>query len=80
MLPRMYVLMSYQFTLLTEFLFTHFTSIWALIPMYIKGMSAFSVLYVKLLIHSILSKTQRLNIRIYSERRKNNFYSNVYIK
>jgi len=27
-----------------------------------------------------LAKTQRLNIRIYSDRKKNNFYSNVYIK
>jgi len=69
----MYALMSYQFTLVTELLFTHFTSIWALIPMYITGISAFSILYVKLLIHSTLAKTQRLNIRIYSDRKKNNF-------
>ena len=79
-LPRMYALMSYQFTLLTEFLFTHFTSVWALIPMYIRGIYAFSILHVKLLIHSTLAKTQRLNIRIYFDRKKNNFYSKVYIK
>jgi len=76
----MNVLMYYQFTLLTEFLLTHFTSIWVLIPMFITGISAFSILYMKLLIHSTLSKTQRLNIRIYSDTQKNNFYSNVYIK
>jgi hypothetical protein len=51
-----------------------------LIPMYITGMSAFCSLYMKLFIHSTLAKTQRLNIRIYSDRKNNHFYSNVYIK
>jgi len=63
--------MSYQTTLLTELLFTHFTSTWALIPTYITGISAFSTLYMKLLIHCTLAKTQRLNIRIYSDRKVN---------
>jgi len=36
--------------------------------MYITGISAFSTVYMKLFIRSTLVKTQRLNIRIYSDR------------
>jgi hypothetical protein len=49
------------------------------IPMYITGISAFSSVYMKLFIWSTLKK-QRLNIRIYSDRKNNYFYSNLYIK
>ena len=73
----MIALMSYQTTLLTEFLLTHFASIWPLIPMYITRISAFSTLYMKFFIHSTLAKTQRLNIRTYSDKKNNYFYSNV---
>jgi len=71
------VLMSYKNALLTECLITYFTCIWTLTPMYITGISAFSTLYMKLFIHSTLVKTQRLNIRIYSDIY---FYGNVNIK
>ena len=37
--------------------------------MYITGRSAFSTVYVKLFIQCTLVKTQRLNIRIYSDRK-----------
>ena len=36
---------------------------------YSTGISAFSTLYMKLFIHSTLVKTQRVNIRIYCERK-----------
>ena len=49
-------------------------------PMYIIGISAFSTVYVKLFILSILLKTQVLKISIYSNRRNNYLYSNVHIK
>ena len=48
--------------------------------MYNTGISAFSTIYVKLFIQSILLKTQSLNIRIYCERKNNYFYSKVYIE
>jgi hypothetical protein len=48
--------------------------------MYITGISAFITVNVKLLILSTLVKTQRLNIRICSDRNNNYFYSNVQIK
>jgi len=60
-------LMSYQFSLLTECLITHITNIWTPTPIYVTGISAFSIVYVNLFIQSILVKTQRLNIRIYSD-------------
>jgi len=51
-----------------------------LTSMYITGISAFSTVYMKLFIHSTLVKTQSLNIRVYSDRKNNYFYSKVYIK
>ena len=79
-LTTMYALMNFQMALITEGLITHFTWIWTLTPMYIRGISAFSTAYVKLFILSTLVKTQRLNIRIYSDRKINYFYSNEYIQ
>jgi ABC-type sulfate transport system permease component len=46
--------------------------------MYITGISEFGTVYMKLFIPSTLVKTQTLNIRIYSDRKNNYFYSNVY--
>ena len=43
-------------------------------------MSAFSTVHVKFFIQTTLVKTQRLSIRIYSDRKNNYFYSNVHIK
>jgi len=37
--------------------------------MQITGISAFSTVYLELFIQSTLVKTQRLNIRIYSEKK-----------
>ena len=73
----MTALMCYHTPLMT---ITHFTCVWTLTPMYITGISAFTTVYIKLFIRSILVKTQRLNIRIYSDRKNNYFYSNVYSK
>ena len=73
------VLMCYQIPLFTECPIIHFTQIWTLTPMYITGISAFSTLYMKLFFQRTLVKTQRLNIRIYFDRKNNYFYSNVYI-
>jgi len=78
-LTTMYVLMCYKIALLTECLITHITRIRALTTMYITGIPAFSTAYMKLFIQSALVKTQRLNIMIYSDRKNNYFYSNVYI-
>ena len=78
-LTIMYALMCYQTALITECLVTHFTRIFTLTPMYITGISAFSIVYVKLFIQSILVKTQRLKASIYFDRRNNYFCSNVYI-
>ena len=69
----------YQIALFTEYLITLFTRISSLTPIYITGISAFCTVYVKLFILSILVKTQRLNIRKYSDRKKNYFCSNEYI-
>jgi hypothetical protein len=46
--------------------------------MYSTGISAFSTVYFKLFIQRTLVKTQRLNIRIYSDR-KNNYFFTMYI-
>ena len=73
----MYASMCYQETLLTECLITHFTQIWTLIPMYNTGISTFCTVYMNLFIWSTLVKTQRLNIRIYCDRKNNYLYSNV---
>jgi len=48
--------------------------------MHITGIHAFSTVYMKLFIQSALLKKQKLNIRIYSDKKNNYFYSNVYIK
>ena len=72
--------MDYQTALFTECLITHITNIFTLTPTYFAGTSAFSTVYRKLLIHSTLVKRKRLDIRIYSDRKNNYFYSNVYIK
>jgi hypothetical protein len=79
-LITMYMLMFYQTDLLTECFLTHFTRIWMLIPIYIIGISAFSILYLKMFIQSTLVKTQSLNIRIYSDSNNNYFYNDVYMK
>jgi len=47
--------------------------------MYITGISAFSAVYMKF-IRSTLVRTQKLKIRIYTDRRNNYFYSNEYMK
>jgi len=76
----MQALMSHQIAVITEHPIAHFTWIWMLTPVYITGISAFSTVYVKLFIHITLVKTQRLNIRIYSDRMNKYSYSKVYIK
>ena len=68
-LTTMYALMSYQLILFTECLITYFTHKRMLTPTYSTGICAFSTLYLKLFIHSTLVKTQRINIRIYSDRK-----------
>ena len=64
----MYASMYYQSALSIECLVTYCTAIKAFTIMYITGRSAFSTVYVKLFIQSTLVKTQRLNIRIYSDK------------
>jgi hypothetical protein len=76
----MYPLMPYKMALSIECLITICTQIWTLNPIHITGMSAFSTVYVELFIESILVKTQRLNIRIYCDRKNKYFYRNVHIK
>ena len=73
----MYASMCYKTALLSEGPITHFTCIWTLIPMYNRGISAFSTNYVKLFILSTLVKPQNLNIRIYFDR-KNNIFIAMY--
>jgi len=68
-ITTMYASMCYQIALSTECLITYFTAINAFIIMYITGRSAFSTLYVKLFIQNTLVKTQKLNIRTYSDRK-----------
>jgi len=48
--------------------------------MYNIGIYAFSTVYMKLFIHSILVKAQKSNIRIYFDRKNSHFYRNVNIK
>jgi hypothetical protein len=79
-LTSMYALVCYQISFLTERLITQFTWKCTLTATYITRIPAFIIAYVKLFIHSALVKTQRLYIRIYSDRKNNYFYSNVYIK
>ena len=79
-LTSMYALMCCLTLLMTVCPLTHFTCVWMLTPMYITRISALTIVYIKLYIRSILVKTQRLNIRIYSDRKNNYFYSNVYSK
>jgi hypothetical protein len=79
-LTTMCALMCYKTALMTECLITHITSIREFTTMYITGIPAFSTVYMKLFIQSALVKKQRLNIRIYSDRKNNYFHSNVYIK
>ena len=73
-------LVGYQTPLMSERPITHFTQIWTLTSVDITGISAFSTVYMKLLILSTLVKTQRLNIRIYFDRNNSNYYNNVYIE
>jgi len=55
-LSTMYALMFYQVALFTECLVTHFTRMWMLTPLYITGISAFSTVYMKLVIQRTLVK------------------------
>jgi hypothetical protein len=75
----MYSLMFCKTALLCEGSITHFTWICTLVPTYITGISVFSSVYVKF-VQSTLVKTQRLNTRIYCDRKNDYFYSYVYIK
>jgi hypothetical protein len=79
-LITMDALMCYQTPLMTVCPITHFTCVLMLTPMYITGISAFSTVYMKLFIRSSLVKTQRSNIRIYSDTKNSYFYSNVHSK
>jgi len=72
--------MCYQTPLMSESSITHVTQIWTLTPIDITGMSAFSNVYMMFFIQSTLVKTQRLNNRIYFDRKNSYFYSVVYIK
>jgi hypothetical protein len=72
--------MCYKIRLFPECLITHITNIRTLTNMCITGIPVFSTVYMKLFIQSALVKTQRLNIRIYSDRNNHYFYNNVYIK
>jgi hypothetical protein len=65
----MYALMFSQSALLTECLITYCTHIRVIKTMYITGRSAFSAVHMKIFIQSTPLKTQRLNIRIYSDRK-----------
>jgi hypothetical protein len=47
--------------------------------MYITGIPTFSTVYM-MFIQSVLVKTQRLNIRIYCDRKNNYFYYKVHIE
>ena len=76
-LTAMYASMCYEIALFTECLLTHFTCIWMLTPTYITGKSAFITVHMKLFIQTDLGKTQKLNIRIYCDRRDNYLYGNV---
>ena len=76
-LTTMDVLMCYHTRLITVFPSTHFICVWMLTPLCITGISRFSTVYMKLFIWSALVKTERLNIRIYSDTKNNYFYSNV---
>jgi hypothetical protein len=78
-LTTMYALF-YRTALTTVCLSTLSTCIWMLTPRYITGISMFSTVYMMMFIQTTLLKTQRLNIRIHSDRKNNYFYSNVYIK
>jgi hypothetical protein len=60
-LITVYALMCCSIPLCTEFLITKFTRIWTLSPI------------VKFFLLSALVKTQMLNIRIYSDTKKNSF-------
>ena len=68
-ITTMYAPMCHQSALFTKCLITYFTAIKAFTIMYITGRSAFSTLYMNLFILRTLVKTQRLNIRIYSDRK-----------
>jgi hypothetical protein len=68
-ITTMDALMCCQSALSSECLITYCTAIKAFTIMYITGRSVFSTVYVKLFIQSTLLKTQRLNIRIYSDRK-----------
>jgi hypothetical protein len=57
-------LMACKIALLTECLITHITNIRALSPIHITGTPTFSTVYMELFIHSILARTENLNIRI----------------
>jgi low affinity Fe/Cu permease len=73
-LTTMYAMMCYKTALLSEGPITHFTFIWMLTPLYITGISTFSTVYMMMFIQRTLVKTQRLNIRIYCERKNNYIY------
>ena len=77
-LTSMCALMCYKMDLLTEWLTTHITSKRALTTTNITGISAFSTVYMKLFIWSALVKTQRLNIRLHSDRKNNYLYRYIH--
>jgi len=68
-ITTMYALMFYQSAFCTECLITYYAPIRVIKTMYITGRSAFCTVHMKIFIQSILLKTQRLNIRIYCDRK-----------
>jgi hypothetical protein len=68
-ITAMYTLMFYQSALCTECLITYCAPIRVIKTMYIMGRSAFTTVHMKFFIPSTLLKTQRLNIRIYCDRK-----------
>ena len=72
-ITTMYASMYYQSALCTECLITYRTYISVIKTMYITGRSAFSTVHMKFFIQSTLLKIQRLNIRIYCDRKTNIF-------
>ena len=78
-LTTMYAMMCYLIAPTNERFITHITNIRALTRMYALMCYQIAV-YIMLFIRSTLVKIQRPNIRIYSDRNSNYFYSNVYSK
>jgi hypothetical protein len=68
-ITTMYALMFYQCVLCTECLITYCTAIMVIKTTCITGRSAFCTVHMKIFTQSTLLKTQRLNIRIYCDRK-----------